>query len=221
MADQNVCHSLLQVVLSKPYLSRDDLTALLQPFGLDLTEFVQDSNALLLPLGMEIRQVVSDYTLLEYYGVCNIYEDLAASECLGLKAEVVQVFYKFIDCILSLEEKGNWTIPTGVLFDKMAGMPASQVQEAIGQLADLGYLDVHRERLRIGPRGLLEFRPTLTSMGGNENAYLQQCPICLDFVLAGLKCARCECYCHRRCAQSLQSKCPICRCQEPFVEFGL
>jgi hypothetical protein len=220
MASLNVCHSLLQLLLSRPFIVKEEFAALLEPFQLDVRQFVQDSQPLLQPLGLELRHAISDYTDAEYYGICPIHEDAAASECLGLKADVVQLFFRFIDCVINGEDKAASTVPVGVLLDRADGLSNAQAQEGIEKLQDLGFLEIRGSRVRIGPRGLLEFRPTFSSMGAGESGALQQCPICLDFVLAGMKCPQCECYCHRRCAQSITGVCPICRCPDPFVEFG-
>jgi hypothetical protein len=220
MSHLNVAHSLLQLLLSRPFILKEEFSALLEPFHLEVRQFILDSQPLLQPLGLELRQAISDYTDAEYYGICPIHEDPNASECLGLKADVVQLFFKFIDCIINGDDKAVSTVPVGVLLDKVEGLSNSQAQEGIEKLRDLGFLEIRGDNIRIGPRGLLEFRPTFTSLGANESGALQQCPICLDFVLAGLKCPQCECYCHRRCTQSLTGVCPICRCTDQFVEFG-
>jgi hypothetical protein len=220
MAARNLHHSLLQLLFSRPFLTRDEL-ALLRPYQLDVQPFVQGSNRLLLPLGLELRMAISDHTDVEYYGICPIFEDATASECLGLKAEIVQLFFKFLDLLINLDDRTTSAIPIGVLLDSAEGMQASDAQAGIHKLRDLGYFEIREEKIRIGPRGLLEFRPTFTNLGTGENACLQQCPVCLDFVLAGLRCPQCECYCHRRCAESINGRCPVCACQQPFVEFGM
>jgi hypothetical protein len=212
---------LLQLILSRPFLTKDELVALLRPYELDMQSFVQNSNALLLQLGLELRMTISDYTDVEYYGICPVFEDATASECLGLRADVVQVFFKFLDILVNLDGRTSSSVPIEALLDRVEGMQASDAEAGIQKLRDLGYLEIRDEKIRIGPRGLLEFRPTFTNLGTGENACLHQCPVCLDFVLAGLRCPQCECYCHRRCAESINGRCPICTCHEPFVEFGM
>ena len=221
--EENVKHTLIQTLMSRACMTKGDYENLLKPHNLDAGEFFKEVNRLLSPLGLELRSITSDYDDQAYYGVCQQYEDSNASEGLGLKADVVQLFYKFLDLIVNKEEKGVSTIDIGSLLDQADGMLASQAQEAIQRLAKMSYIDITGDRIRLGPRGILEFRPTFWQMDRNETGLLHHCAICLDIALAGLKCPRCETYVHRRCisAESVQGKCPHCQCPEPFVEFGM
>lgn len=221
MSSLNVRHTLIQTVMSKPYLTKKELENMLKPHDIELDDFVKETNDALVPLGLELRMVISDFDDKNYYGICQEFEDSNASECLGLKAEVVQLFYKFIDMIINNEERSVSTIPVGTLIDSVDGMKNSDAQDAIKKLARMGYFELKDDMVRIGPRGILEFRPTFTKMGDSEDGLLQQCRICLDVALAGKKCSKCECYVHRRCASMIGGKCPICQCTDPFVDFGM
>lgn len=220
-AERNIKNTLLQTIMTKPYLTKEALESLLRPHNIEAEQFVEEANDRLAPLGMELRMVISDFDDKTYYGICQIFEDSNASDCLGLKAEVVQIFYKFIDMIINNEEKGVASVSVGALIDKAEKMKNSDAQEAIHKLARMGYFEVRDGSVKLGPRGILEFRPTFTKMGTSEDGILQQCAICLDVALAGKKCPQCECYVHRRCSSMLGGKCPICQCPDPFVDFGM
>ena len=221
MSHSNIEHTVLQTLLSRPFFTDAEYKALLKRHDLDPQHFHEDANMSLASIGLELRVVTSDYTNNVYFGVCQIYEDSNASECLGLKADVVQLFFKFLDLVINGEEKGASMVAVGALLDRAEGMPASQAQEAIHKLANLGYIEICGDRLRIGPRGLLEFRPTFTRLDVNGESVLQHCAICLDVALAGVKCPQCETYVHKRCAGAIEGRCPVCKCTEPFIEFGM
>lgn len=220
-AVQNVEHTLLQTLLSRPFFTEVQYKSLLKEHDIDPRDFLEDANLKLNPIGLELRSVASDYTDDVYYGVCQVYEDSNASEGLGLKADVVQLFYKFLDLLINNDERNTSAVPIGALLDRVEGMPASQAQDAIHKLAKLGYFEITGERIIIGPRGLLEFRPTFTKLDANGESVLQHCAICLDVALAGLKCPHCETYVHKRCAGAIGGVCPVCKSTDQFVKFGL
>ncbi|KAH0793198.1 non-structural maintenance of chromosomes element 1 [Histomonas meleagridis] len=214
----------MQSLLTKPYFTRKQLEDMVSPFNIELQHFVSDSNELFHEIGLELRFIQSDFDNCEYYGICQTLEDTNASESLGLKAEVVQFFFRFIDAVISQARENNSCSLTKEQISSIAPpeLPQGAIKDMISELSKRGYIEKIHDNFRIGPRGLLEFRPTFTQMASNEE--IQTCSICLDFVLSGIKCSRCNTYMHKRCQQSLgQEKwvCPTCNSDEQPVEFGI
>lgn len=210
--------------MTKPYLTHAMFASMIRPLGVEIDHFIQDANENLRPVGFEIRHVVSDYTDEEYYGICQLYEDSNASECLGLKAEVVQLFYRFLDTLIAGTSEQQSTVSIGEMLDKAENMSQSQAQESFIKLRDYGYVEINGDKIRAGPRTLLEFRPRFNQLATNGSSDIQTCSICLDYLLSGIKCSRCNCYMHRRCESQISAgngkfKCPQCKCEDPYIEF--
>jgi hypothetical protein len=219
MTQKNIRQTCLQTILTKRFLTGPEFSAVVQQFGLEPEEFKRTSNEMLEPIGLEIRDISSDYDEKRYLGVCQRGEDSNAKEGLSIPEPAIPVFFKFIDSVINKEDHQEQAISIGRFLDLCDDQPNLKVQEHIALLKDLGYIEVHDQRLRVGPRGLLEFRPVFSEYSGR---LLEQCPICLDFVLAGMKCPECKFYCHKRCMSGiLNKKCPQCAREVDFVEFGM
>lgn len=100
------------------------------------------------------------------------------------------------------------------------------IQEGVKMLEEGGYLEVREGRVRLGGRGLLEFRGQLGRLaetGGGDS--VKKCAICLEPVLAGKRCPQCSCFIHSHCYAELGAGgggavCPQCRGDEGFGDFG-
>lgn len=229
----NIKHTVIQSLFSKPYFTKEELQAIADPYiskdNISLDSFRQEVTDLLHPLGFEMRTVTSDYTDVDYYGICQEIEDSNASDCLGLKAEQVQLYYRIVDAVINAMRELTSSVSLGEILDMAPdGMTQVAAQETIEKFCQLGYCEKRGDKVRIGPRGLLEFRPTFVQMenkeGDESDEGLRTCSICLDFILAGIKCSKCNCYIHNRCYKSFNQEswtCPMCQCTDPYIEFGM
>ena len=227
---QNLRQTIIQTIMSKPYLTMKQLNKIIEPLHTEATEFIAQTNKSLSSLGLELRRIISDYNDVEYCGICEIYEDINGKESLGIKPEIVQLFYKFLDLVINSPKEGESEITVGSLLDlAVDGLTQTAAQEGLTQLKDFGYIEIINDKVRIGPRGILEFRPKFSQKTADgEESGLRTCQICLDFILAGKKCPRCTCCMHKRCYQRYigdkdpsTCKCPACQCSEGFQDFGM
>ena len=226
--DLNLKQSILQTIMAKQFYTKEELIEYLNKFDLDLNTFVLESNQTLALLGFEIRKVISDYNGVEYYGFCPTFEDSFASEGLNLKADVVQIFYRFLNMVVEATSNHESSILIGQILDSTPSDHTQiQTQEGLKQLQEYGYIEFRGDRVRLGPRGLLEFRPTFSKISSKEDQEVQSCTICLDFILAGMRCPKCLTFMHRHCYQQYISNkdgpvlCPVCKNSGDFVEFGM
>ena len=218
----NIKNSLIQTLFTRPFFTKDEITNLISPFEYTISGFTQEINDQLHTLGFELRQITSDYDNTVYFGICQTCEDASASEALGLKAEQVQLYYKFIEATInSLRENRN-ALTIGELLDVAPpGMSQAHAQETVRKLCKIGYIIKDGDKLKVGPRGILEFRPTFSQLAGKDD--LQKCNMCVDFIICGIRCPNCNSFFHKRCCDSLSQgswKCPSCKSTEPYVEFG-
>lgn len=226
----NIRNTVIQTLFTKPYYTEDELQKIAEPYikkDITLPSFITEVNGHLHHLGFELRNITSDYTDVKYYGICQTLEDSSASESLGLKAEQVQLYFKFIEAVINALQQLKSTITFGEFLDLAPeGMAQVAAQNTIDKFCQLGYCEKRGDKIRIGPRGLLEFRPTFVQLENKEDneSDIHSCMVCLDFILAGVKCSKCNCFLHRRCCQSLSTEkwiCPVCQTTEPYVEFGM
>lgn len=227
----NLKNTVIQTLFTKPFYTEDELKKVIDPYisktEATIASFITEVNDLLNHLGYELRSIVSDYTDVKYYGICQNLEDSSASESLGLKAEQVQLYYKFIEAVINAAQNLNSTVTVGEVLDLAPeNMAQSAAQSTINKFCELGYCEIIGDKVRIGPRGLLEFRPTFVQMEGKDEGEddIHSCMVCLDFILAGVKCSQCNCFLHKRCLESLNQEkwvCPYCKTTEPYIEFGM
>ena len=228
-ADQNIKQSVLQTIMTKQFYTRDELADYLNKYDIDFNAFILESNEKLASLGYEIRKVISDYNGIEYYGFCPTFEDSFASEGLIFKADVVQLFYRFLNMVIEATLNHESSILIGQILDSTPPDHTQiQTQEGLKQLQEYGYVEFRGDRVRLGPRGLLEFRPTFSKIESKDDSQeIQSCTICLDFLLAGMKCSKCSTFMHRHCYNHYISNrdgpviCPVCKNPGDFVEFGM
>ena len=225
----NLKQTILQIIMSKSYLTANQLDQIIQPLNISRPEFIQQAKETLQPLGLTLNSIISDYDDVEYYGICEIYEDINAKESLGIRAEIVQLFYKYLDMLINSPPDQEVDTSVGRILDLAPeGLSSVAAQDGLRILQEYGYVETVNNKVRIGPRGLLEFKPKFTqkTIEGEETG-LKTCQICLDFILAGKKCPRCTCCMHKRCYEQYSSanpnsvQCPACQCREGFVDFGL
>lgn len=224
----NLKQTIIQIIMSKPYLSAAQLDQIIEPLHISRQEFVRQTNESLQPLGLILRNIISDYDDVEYYGVCEIYEDINGKESLGIRAEIVQLFYKYLDMLINSPPNTEVDTSVGKILDLAPeGLTSVAAQDGLRILQDYGYVETINNKVRIGPRGILEFRPKFQKTTDSEETNLKQCQICLDFILAGKKCPQCTCCMHKRCYEQYSAanpnsiQCPVCQCKDPFVDFGL
>lgn len=227
----NIKNTIIQTLFTKPYFTEDELKKVVDPYisqnDTPLSSFVTEVNDHLNHLGFELRIIISDYTDVKYYGICQLLEDSSASESLGLKAEQVQLYYKFIEAVINSLQQLQSSITIGEFIDLAPeGMAQSVAQATINRFCQLGYCEMRGDKVRIGPRGLLEFRPMFVQLENKDDGEsdVHSCMLCLDFILAGIKCSQCNCFMHKRCCESLGNEkwvCPYCKTTEPYVEFGM
>lgn len=224
----NLRQTIIQTIMTKPFLTAQQLDQIIAPLNTERDQFIITTNQALEPLGLTLRSVTSDYDSAVYYGICQIYEDINGKESLGIKAEIVQLYYKFLELLINGQNENDEAITVGRLLDLAPdNISQSVAQEGLNQLKSFGYLDIVHDSVRIGPRGLLEFRPkfsqkTVDAVDGG----IRSCCICYDFILAGLKCSRCSCCIHKHCMESYargraDPPCPQCQCTEAFHPFGM
>ena len=224
----NLKQTIIQTIMSKPYLTAEQLDHIINPLHTNRTQFIQETNQTLAPLGLVLRAVISDYDDVEYYGICEVYEDINGKESLGIRAEIVQLFYRYLDMIINAPSDAEIDTSIGKILDLAPdGISSLAAQDGLKILQSYGYVEIINDKVRIGPRGLLEFRPKFSQKTSDgEESGLKTCQICLDFILAGKKCPRCTCCMHRRCydryaANRESVQCPACQCKEPYIEFGM
>ena len=222
--DKNIHQTILQTLFTRPYINRRELEGMLVPFNIDFQKFVSKSNEMLSSIGFELRNIKSDFDDNEYFGICLTQEDSNASEGIGIKASVVHFFFKFIDLYIeNLKENNTSTVDKAYIIQNMEeSIMHNDFNDMLTQLDNLGYLHVKGNRIRIGQRGLLEFRPFFMKLASNDQ--LQTCSICLDFLLQGYKCSKCNTYFHKRCKESLEQNsnvCPVCGTTDKPVEYGV
>lgn len=213
--------------MTLPYITSIDLEDIISPKRIELKDFVKEINNTISPLGLELRSIVSDYNNIEYYGICQIFEDPNCKESLGIKPEVIKIYYRFLDAVVEGSKEGQSRIPYGTVVDMAPeGFSQMNAQDGISQLRDLGYIDIIEDKISIGPRGLLEFRPKFSQKATEDDeSALPQCMICLEFILAGKKCQKCKGYMHSKCLDLYSMSredfhCPQCQCSDPFEDFG-
>jgi hypothetical protein len=223
MRENNIFHTCLQTMLVKRYMTDKEFDALVQQFGLETGNFRGGANEHLDPIGLVIRDVFSDYDNQMFLGICQRDEDSNAKEGLSIPEAAIPVFFKFLDTVISKDDRSEPAISIGDFLDRCEDIPNStgvKVQEHLAVLMGLGYIEIIDDRLRVGPRGLLEFKPVFSEFGSKD--VMPECPICMDYVIAGLKCQYCEGYYHRRCISDIPNKeCPHCRREGEFSEFGM
>lgn len=214
--------------MSKPYLTMNQIKKIIEPLHVDVADFITQTNKSLSPLGLDLRRIISDYNDVEYCGICELYEDINGKESLGIKPEIVQLFYKFLDLVINTSNEGESEITVGSLLDLAdSGISQTAAQDGLKQLQDFGYIEIINSKVRVGPRGILEFRHKFSSACDEETG-IRKCQICCDFMLAGMKCPRCTFCMHKRCYNNCirnkdpsSFKCPQCECSEQFQEFGM
>ncbi|OHS97089.1 hypothetical protein TRFO_09649 [Tritrichomonas foetus] len=221
----NIRNTIIQTLFTKPYFTKEELQNILRRHEIPFDSFIKDTTELLHHLGFELRSIISDYTDATYYGICQTLEDSSASESLGLKAEQVQLYFRFIDSIINSARDLHSSVTIGEVLDLAPPeMAQSFAQETINKFCQIGCCEKRGDRIRIGPRGILEFKTTFSQLAAKDDADIHSCTICLDFMLAGIKCAQCNCFIHKRCVQSLNQdrwECPVCKNTDPYVEFGM
>ena len=218
--------SIIQFLMTKTFIKKSEFADLVLKYDLNLLDIVKDINKNLSKIGLELRSVYSDYQEEEYFGICQLYEDPNSKDGIGIKPEVIQYFYKILEISISKIREKEIILTYGEALDLVPeSISMASAQEILALLQNLGYIEIEKEKIFLGPRALLEFRPKL-SIKNKENEdeiYLPHCLICLDFLLAGFKCQNCNNYIHKRCLKLISnknSKCPHCESDLQFEEFG-
>lgn len=214
--------------MTKPYLTGPQLEQIIAPLNTTKDQFISQTNKTLDPIGLILRACTSDYDDQEYFGICQIYEDPNGKEGLGIRAEIVQLYYKFLELLINGQNNDDAPITVGKLLDIAPdNITQSVAQDGLNQLKSLGYIDIVNDNVRMGPRGLLEFLPKFSQKSlESEESNSRKCQICFDIFLAGFKCSRCSCIIHKRCFERYSRDrenppCPQCGCTEPFIPYGI